>query len=195
MTYRYYAVTFSVDKTRIDEGVSNGRNIVWLFDAKGRVLSSEVFEKDGRPSGTKAVYKYDAAGQLTSILNYGLGPLSYTETITYPDKKHLRIARVFEHPKDTIIETDEFDAAGNVVKATFEDEDGTQTELYKYDNRGNALEFVGKDPLGKTWITETYQYEFDSYGNWTTRSSETIAREPHSGIPPKSVTTRRLTYY
>ena len=86
ITYEDCSVTFSRDKTRIDEGVVNGRTVVWLLTAEGRLLTSEIFERDGRPSGTRSIYNYDTRGRLTSIVNYFLGPLSYTETFAYPER-------------------------------------------------------------------------------------------------------------
>src|SRR5262249_21267330 len=132
IAYESYSVTFSRDKTRIDEGVSNGRTVVWLFTEQGRVITSEIFERDGRPSGTKSIYNYDSGGSLTSIANYLLGPLSITETIAYPEARRVKITRIFEPHKDTAVEIDEYDEKGNVTKATFHDDEGTTTEFYKY---------------------------------------------------------------
>ncbi|HEY2847487.1 MAG TPA: hypothetical protein VGI80_06695 [Pyrinomonadaceae bacterium] len=193
ITYKYSSVTFSRDKTRIDEGVSNGRDVVWLFTPQGRLLSSEIFERDGRDSGTKSLYNYDSTGRLTSVVHYLLGPLSITETFTYPSVRHVKITRVFEHPKDTVIEIDEYDQAGRIIKAIFQD-DEPQTEFYKYDDKGNLQEFRAVDRSGKDLVTETYEYEFDSHGNWTKQMSKTVSR-PEFGIPSSSTVDRQLTYY
>jgi len=196
ITYEYSSVTFSRDKTRIDEGVSNGRNIVWLFTSEGRLLSSEIFEKDGKASGTKSLYNCDSKGRLTLMVDYLFGKLSHTEDFTYPDDRHVKITRVFYvgYGKNTVIEVDEYDQSANIIKATFHDDDGTQIESYKYDGRGNPIEFVVTDGSGKQLIKETYKYEFDSYGNWTKRSSETSA-DPRFGIPSKNTMTRKIAYY
>jgi len=102
--------------------------------------------------------------------------------------------RVFEPHKDSVIEIDEYDQAGNITKATFHDDEGTKTELYKYDDKGNPTEFVGIDGSGKQWIKETYQYEFDSHGNWTRRRGN-VSADPRLGIPPMSTITRRIIYF
>ena len=194
VSYEDYSVNFNRDKTRIDEGVSNGRTVVWLFTTQNRVLSREVFESDGRPSGTKAIYNYDIAGHLTSIVHYLLGPVSFTETFAYPEARRVKITRVFEPRKDPVIEIDEYDQSGNIVKATIHDDDGTKVEFYKYDHKGNPTEFVGIDPSGKRWIKERYKYEFDPHGNWTRMTRESVS-DPRLGIPPKTIVTRRITYY
>lgn len=192
--YEYRGYHFNRDKTRIEELYSNGRAVIWLSTPKGRLLSSEVFEPDGRPSGTKSVYHYDIAGRLKSIVNYLLGPLSFTETFEYPDERHVRITRVFEPRKDSVIEIHEYDQAGNITKVTVQDEEGTKTELYKYDDRQKPTEFVGVDGSGKQWIKETYEYEFDAHGNWTTQRSH-AATDPRLGIAPKTTVSRTITYY
>src|SRR6185503_19807797 len=92
-------------------------------------------------------------------------------TIDYPDEHRVRAKRVFEPWKDTSIEVDEYDAKGNITKATIKDVDGTLTETYKYDEKGNPKEFVAVR-AGQTLIRETYRYEFDSHGNWTTQYEE-----------------------
>jgi hypothetical protein len=194
ITYEYNSVTFSRDKTRIAEGVSNGRTVVWLFTPQGRLLTSEIFEPDGRPSGTKSIYKYDSAGRLTSILNYLLGPLSITETFSYPDSRHVKIVNTFESNKDSVIEIDEYDHKGNVTKAKFQDSEGTTTEFYKYDDKGNPTEFVSTYGTGNVWIRETYQYEFDFHGNWTTETDITSA-DSRLGIAPKRTIKRKIVYY
>lgn len=194
ITYEDYAVRFSRDKTRIDEGVSNGRTVVWRFTRRGNLLTSEIFERDGRPSGTKSLYKYDKRGRLASAAHYLLGSLSYTETFGYPTPRRAKITRVFEFDKRSVIEIDEYDEKGHVKKAVFQNADGTETESYSYDDKGNPLEFVGYDRTGKRWIKETYQYDFDSYGNWTTQREESSA-DARLGIPQHATIRRRITYY
>lgn len=194
--YEYYSYEFSRDKTRIDESVPNGRKVVWLLDSKGKPVSREIFEKDGRASGSKRVYKYDSNGLLTSMTDYMFGKLSCTETFAYPAERLVRITRVFElhSTRSTEVETDEFDNAGRITKATFLDEEGTRTESYKYDEKGNPTEFIATDRFGKQLIKETYQYEFDKNGNWTEQRSKVQAPEC-LGIPPATTIKRKLTYY
>ena len=193
--YEYRGYNFNRDKTRIEELVSNGRTVIWSLTPQGRLLSSEVFEHDGRPSGTKSLYNYDIAGRLKSIVNYLLGPLSFTETFEYPEAHRVKITRVFEPEKHTVVEIDNYDANGNIIKATFYS-DGSldQTELYKYDDKGNPTEFISSDGTGKQLIKETYHYEFDSFGNWTTERDVTVA-DPRLGIAPNATIKRKINYY
>lgn len=193
--YEYRGYNFNRDKTRIEELVSNGRTVIWSFTPQGRLLRSEVLEHDSRPSGTKSLYNYDVAGRLKSIVNNLLGELSFTETFEYPEAHRVKITRVFEPEKRTVVEIDDYDANGNIIKATFySDASLDQTELYKYDDKGNPTEFVSSDGTGKQWIKETYHYEFDSFGNWTTKRDATVA-DAGLGIAPSATITRKITYY
>jgi YD repeat-containing protein len=193
--YEYRGYNFNRDKTRIEELVSNGRTVIWSFTAQGRLLISEVFESDGRPSGTKSLYNYDPAGRLTSIVNYLLGSLSFTETFAYPESRRVKITRVFEPHKDSVIEIDEYGRNGNITKATFQDSDGTRTELYEYDDKGNPTKFETYDGAGKLIFKETYEYEFDSRGNWITERDRSWAADTHSGIAPTTTIRRKIAYY
>lgn len=193
--YKYQGYNFNRDKTRIEELVPNGRIVIWSFDPQDKLRTAEAFEQDGRPSGSKSVYNYDPSGRLTSIVNYLLGSLSFTETFTYPEAHRVKITRVFEPDKHSVVEIDDYDSNGNIIKAAFYDDGGLdQTEFYKYDSKGNPLEFVALYDKGKRRIKETYHYEFDSHGNWTTERSLTLA-DPRLGIKPKTTITRKITYY
>jgi YD repeat-containing protein len=196
ITYEYYSLTFNRDKTRIDEGVSNGRTVVWLLNPQGRLLTSEVFEPDGRPSGTKSLYNYDTAGRLSSIINYLLGSLSYTETFAYPEPRRVKITRIFDFDKRPTVEIDEYDQTGNITKATFYDHDGSleQTELYEWDGKRNPTKFEMYDGSGTPLVKQTYDYHLDANGNWTTERSR-ILSDPRLGIKPKATITRKITYY
>src|SRR5207245_1369320 len=112
----------------------------------------------------------------------------------YPEAHRVKITRVFEPRKDSEIEIDEDDGNGNITKATFQNADGVTTEFYKYDDRGNPTEFVSTHGTGNVWIKETYQYEFDSHGNWTTETDLTSA-DPRLGIAPKTTIKRKIVYY
>jgi len=193
--YKYRGYNFNRDKTQIEELVSNGRTVIWLLTAQGRPLSSEVFERDGRPSGTKSLYHYDSTGRLTSIVNYFSNSPIITETLSYPEARRVKITRVFESDKHSEVETDDYDSKGNIIKAAFYN-DGSldQTEFYKYDDKGNPTEFISTDAAHKSLIKETYRYEFDSYGNWTRERDVTLA-DRRLGIAPKTTITRKITYY
>ncbi len=195
LRYEYGSYNFNRDKTRVEELVSNGQKVIWSLTPKGRLVTSEIFDRDGRPSGTKSVYKYDSAGRLTSIVHHLLGSHSFTEIFAYPEARRVKITSVFESYNHTSVEIDDYDSKGNIIKRTlYTDRNLDFTELYKYDVKGNPTEFVSSDGAGKQWIKETYTYEFDAHGNWTTRRDEALA-DPLLGIPQKTTITRRITYY
>ncbi len=193
--YEYRVYNFNRGKTRVEELFSNGQKIIWSLTPKGRLVTSENFERDGRPTGTKSAYNYDSAGRLTSIVHHLLGSHSFTEILAYPEARRVKITSVFESYNHTGVEIDDYDSKGNIIKRTlYTDGNLDLTELYKYDDKGNPTEFVSSDGAGKQWIRETYTYEFDSHGNWTAERDEALA-DPLLGIPPKTTITRRITYY
>ena len=150
-----------------------------------------MFERNGRPSGNKSVYNYDSAGRLSTIVKFRFGALSSTETFTYPEARHTKITRVFEPNHDSAIEIDEYDESGNITKATFEESADTTTEFYKYDDKGNPTDFVATRG-NKVLVKETYQYEFDSSGNWTKKK---VTTSLSSQLPLKTTIRRRIVYY
>ena len=193
--YKYGSYNFNRNKTRVEELVSNGRKVIWSFTPQGRLLTSEYFERDGRPSGTKSVYDYDSAGRLTSIVHHVLGSFTFTEIFAYPEARRVKITSVFESYNHTGVEIDDYDSKGNIIKRTFyTDGNLDYTERNKYDDKGNPTEVVRFDGAGKQWIKETYTYEFDSHGNWTTERVEALA-DSLFDIAPKTTITRRITYY
>ena len=107
----------------------------------------------------------------------------------------MKITSVFESYNHTGVEIDDYDSKGNIIKRTFyTDGNLDYTERNKYDDKGNPTEVVRFDGAGKQWIKETYTYEFDSHGNWTTERVEALA-DPLFDIAPKTTITRRITYY
>jgi hypothetical protein len=186
--------TFSRDKTRIEETSPDGRNLVWLLTAEGRVLSAETFEKDGRPSGSKQIYNYDSKGRLTSKITHIASLGTETETFTYPADRLVKITHVSQPGKVSPTETDEYDNTGLITKATFHDADGTRTEVYEYDDKGNPTALITLDGEGRQIRKETYKYEFDTHGNWTTKYKESFD-DPRSNIPRKTTITRTISYY
>ncbi len=59
---------------------------------------------------------------------------------------------------------------------------------YKYDNRGNEIEFKWFNPDGSLRYTSTSKYDFDKNSNWIRRY------EYHDGVPT-FFTERKITYY
>jgi YD repeat-containing protein len=192
--YGYYSENYNKDRTRIEEKGPNGQNTIWLFSPEGRLLSSEMFYEDGRPTGIRTSYSYDDKGRLASKLDYLRGTLNFTDTYTYPGERLVKKLRVFEPDKNRETEVDELDQTGNVVKATFRGMDGLQTEIYKYDEKGNPTVLITLDGTGKQLVKETYKYEFDAQGNWITQYVET-ALDPRFGPSQKSTVIRKISYY
>jgi TolA-binding protein len=69
-------------------------------------------------------------------------------------------------------------------------------EEYKYDERGNMVEMTKRDDAGAILSKETYDYEFDRFGNWTKMVTSLVVFEADElKHEPVEVTYRSLTYY
>jgi len=193
ITYEKSSVTVNRDKTRIEQTSSDGRTYVWLCDTRGRALSFDSFEKDGRPHGFRRTFVYDTSGQLASTDLYLGGQLSSTVVFTYTDKFHVKIETTFEQSKVKTVETEELDKKGNVKRST--DSLTEFTSDYKYDDKDDLVEVVTFDKSGKQVLKMTWQFKFDAYGNWTTLHCERTTDHPFPGFTPTEDITRKLTYY
>jgi TolA-binding protein len=69
-------------------------------------------------------------------------------------------------------------------------------EEYKYDDRGNIVEMTLREENGTILSKEAYDYEFDTFGNWTRMVTNLLVFEDGKlKREPIEVTYRTLTYY
>lgn len=69
-------------------------------------------------------------------------------------------------------------------------------EEYKYDDHGNIIEMTTRSDDGALLSKEAYDYEFDSFGNWTKMVTSLVVFESDElKREPVEVTYRSLTYY
>ena len=69
-------------------------------------------------------------------------------------------------------------------------------EEYKYDDRGNIVEMTMRGDGGSILSRETYNYEFDRFGNWTKMVTSLVVFESDElKREPVEVTYRSFSYY
>ena len=72
----------------------------------------------------------------------------------------------------------------------------TGKEQYGYDDKGNIIEMVLRADDGSILSKETYQYEFDEFGNWKKKTASVAVYENGKlGFEPIEITYRTITYY
>jgi len=204
-TIRYEAeggsiINFSSDKTRVEVILpAIYRKEVYSFTPEGKLTNYDLYEGDGRPSGTRSIYTYDSKGRLSEVVHYLLGSFSYRENFSYSeDGQQVQIKRQFRFNQRPETEIDYHDKKGNIIKAIFYDFDGSleDTEFYKYDERGNPTEFITYDEKGVLWFKAIYKYEFDSYRNWIKEEDRSWSADTGKlREEPKVTIKRSITYY
>lgn len=198
--YERASENFTLDKTIIEHTLGPiQRKIVYRFTPEHKLISEEIFEADGRSSGTKSIYTYDATGQLSAGVHYLLGSFSYKQAFSYSDGgRRVKITSEYHFDKRPVIEIHDYDDRGNITKAIFYGFDGKleTTEFYKYDDKGNPTEFVTYNEAGTLWFKEIYSYKFDSYGNWIEERDRSWSAEMGKlREEPKTTVKRTITYY
>lgn len=194
---------YNPEKSRVEVSLYPGgrdvfRKEVYSFDAQGRLTNWDLYEVDGRHTGTKAVYTYVKGGRVSEATHYLLGSFSYKETFSYPGERRVTITSRFDFNEKPDREVHTHDAKGNVVEAIFYEEGGRLRirESYKYDRRGNPVEFAAHGPAGSLLYKETHRYEFDARGNWVKRvTSEYSPDEGRLRLEPAQVAKRDISYY
>ncbi len=69
-------------------------------------------------------------------------------------------------------------------------------EQYRYDAKGNLIEMTVKGNDGSILNKETYEYQFDEFGNWKKMTASVAVSENGSiGYEPFEITYRTITYY
>ena len=194
--------SFNSDKTKIEIVLSsNFRKESYSFTPKGKLTSWDLYEKDGRHSGTKTTFTYDSEGRLLEAIHYLLGSFSYKENFSsIAGEPCVQIKRQFKNGEkfDTQIEINCYDSKENIVNsALYESDKSLQSkEIYKYDQRGNPVEFLAYDTKRELRAKEKYEYEFDSQGNWIRQKSEMSSWDECQNVEKSvKVIRRSISYY
>jgi hypothetical protein len=159
------------------------------YDA-GRRLDADIYHTPDGRAVARSVYKYKEGNVPVEVAFFRadgrkatapVGPCLGAHRITYT-----------------------YDTKGRVAAKEVFEGDGTlkKSYQYKYDDKGNFMEYVVRDIWGTT-TTFVYEYLFDPRGNWIKQTSTgtskdsgkfstSVKSEPYVRT---KVTTREITYY
>lgn len=200
--YQNPIINYSPDKSIIEVVLygDNGnvfRKEVYSIDSNHKLTSWDLYEADGRHSGTKTIYNYNKEGQITEAINYVLGNFNYKETFSYLDKYRIEVRRQFEpHSNEIDKEIYIFNMAGKIKEIIFMDKGVKHKATYKYDSKGYPISYSFYNKSGTLIEKETYSYELDKNGNWI-KTKATEYEADKAKPKPKSIRiiTRKIIYY
>lgn len=131
----------------------------------------------GRISYYDSKYSYDERGSLTEYNNpiikfLGIAHYRYEYEYEYDEVGNITKAKAIRWGAVEIIAMPEYDANGNIVKATIQTNEDTYTNTYTYDiqNRLIAAEKATMDSYGIFFCPTSYTYRYDANGNLTEES-------------------------
>jgi Flp pilus assembly protein TadD len=112
-------------------------------------------------------------------------------------KLELKKGQIVEGPRQ-LVEITTYDVSGKRIENVSYPVSSSSVgkEEYKYDDRGNLIEMTMRGDGGVILSKETYNYEFDRFGNWTKMVTSLVVFESEElKREPVEVTYRSLTYY
>jgi hypothetical protein len=173
---------------------------LYAYDRVGHRLAEAAYHMCGTFSSLQ-IYRYDANGQMRENLVYQSRSLS-RHVYSYDDRG--RIVQSQLHRNGTVQSATSFiyDQHDRLTEQRVYLSDGGlySTASYQYDDRGNR---TGEAVMHSTQTSlnskEVAQYEYDSAGNWTRRTTHRlIIPVDDSGVPlsePTKIVERRITYH
>ena len=128
----------------------------------------------GRISFYDSKFSYDERGTLTEYNNpiikfLGIAHYRYEYKYEYDNIGNITKVKAIRWGAVEIIAIPEYDANGNIVKATIQTDKDTYTNIYTYDakNRLIAAEKATMDSYGNFFYPTSYTYHYDETGNLT----------------------------
>jgi TonB family protein len=107
--------------------------------------------------------------------------------------------KLADNGKRVLLETSEYDLKGAKIQNQYFPVGGstpTGRETYKYDDKGNISEMTLMGADGSLISKETYNYDYDSLGNWVKMtSSVAVVENGRISFEPSEVTYRTIFYY
>lgn len=140
--------------------------------AKGEQISSKSYVYDDKGNKTEE-HVYNAHGSYFYNLKGGYKAVEYkyTYTNTYDDK-------------------------GNKAEWSSYNSDGSLEYKITYDDKGNWTEESGYNSDGSIIYKITYTYEYDHFGNWTSKTtSGQVNKFGKVYLEPTFYYSRKITYY
>ena len=125
-----------------------------------------------------------------------IGPVNQVRTETA--RLFNRSGKLSEGPRQ-LMELSSYDTVGNRVETSYYLVSGstaTGKEEYEYDDKGNIKAMTLSAANDSILSKESYQYEFDTVGNWTKMTTSNVIFDAGKlTTQPAEVTYRRISYY
>lgn len=160
----------------------------YKFDDKGNIIERDRFNAKGIQDVTE-IYKYDERGNVI-VKSWVIGNTPCKDSLVYDEKNNM----IEQYATNVVIPgkwkfTYRYDEKGNCMEENWFT-DGVKFYIkytFKYDDKGNRSEVVWTNAKGKSckW---TFQYEFDSNGNWI-KSTQFLNGKPNY------ILEREITYF
>lgn len=188
------------------------------YDDQGRI--TEINSTDNlRSFAGKKIYKYDSKGNISEEINYiNVGSIGSRNAYVYDENGNISEELHYAHddsfvsrkvykyaPEGYIAEEAVYHSRGKLLrkKVVAHDANGKKTvvhydgngstvdkQVFTYNANGNISEILFYKPDGSLDGKTTYDYEYDSIGNWIKQ------RDSHKGKAEwLRVTRRTITYY
>ncbi len=165
----------------------NGDKEINKYDGKGNVKESFFYNADGVLQ-TRGIYKYDDKGNNIEYIGYNAdGSIKFIINSQY-DKNGCKIEETILNKNDSILNgknTYKYDDKGNQIEFKFFNPYGIQdnSTISKYDEMGNQIETEMVDSDGRLLLRIVSEY--DSLGN----QIETDMLEPDGRLRSKAIST------
>ncbi len=175
MKYTYNAKEKKAEILYFDkEGKPTSKKIS-VLDAKGQKTEEKEYTKDGE-FRWRYTYAYDDKGNMTEIKGFKAdGTLSIKTTTTY-DSKGNKVSYLVETPGyANSSQKYSYDEKGNMKEEIWYDGQDQVTFRFvrSYDAQGNKTEELKYKGMDNLRDKITWQYVYDTKGNWTKRTQFT----------------------
>lgn len=186
---------FNEDGNKAEESLadpdgSDASRAVYSYDKKGRRTEVNTYHPDGKHS-LKVNSTFNKKGfEIERILTDTDGGTDNWKTLYKYDKKGKKLEEEILQQNSLVAKIFyKYDANGNVSETEQIGADGISSVVrsFKYDEKGNKVE-MKEISKGVLKVLHTYEYEFDSNGNWIRQ----ISYEEGKAI---MVTEREISYF
>lgn len=130
---------------------------------EGKLIKEQKFYGDD--SGEATEYFYNPDGQIEKVIKYDAdGAKEHEEQFEF-ENKLLKFHRIYDSSGSLISVSEFTNEDGRPVLRKENDESGNPVHetAYQYDDQGNLIKTVTKNPEGK--VIESYSVKFDEHGN------------------------------
>ena len=163
----------------------------YQYDEKNRLLKQSGYDAKGKLS-ERSYYTYhnDVLNQYLSFSEFENKKILYK----YDANKNPIEMMIYDSKTNAFLEkiTQKFDVQKNIVETTNWDEKNVLKSItaYKYDEKGNQIEYIVLDSNKNIQDSYTFSYQYDKQGNWI---AQTVYRDKEKQM--ESRTERIIEYY